>query len=87
MNKRDALNEVDQDTLAKLTLAAVAGVLAAAGGKKLYEKYKENKLLKKYGSQEDKEHQIHLKDTLRGDIPDIADILVTGQRQLIDIKK
>lgn len=56
-NKIDALNEVKQDTLAKITLAAAAGIAAAIGGKKLYKKYKEKKLLNKYVTQGEQERQ------------------------------
>jgi hypothetical protein len=85
MNKKlDALlEEVDQDTLAKLSLAAAAGIVAAVGGRKLYKKYKERKLLKKYGAQEEGKHQ-SLGDEIRSVIPDVID--ANTARHLIDAK-
>jgi hypothetical protein len=87
-NNLDALlEEVDKDTLAKLTLATAAGIVAAVGGKKLYKKYKERQLLKKYGAQEDSDekHRSSLKDELRSIVPDILDANMA--RHLIDAKK
>lgn len=86
MKKIDALNEVDQDTLAKIALATAAGVAAAAGGRHLYKKYKEYKALKKYGSQEEK-HPVKLEDVLRGEVPEVMDIVTHGTREYINIKK
>ena len=88
MEKLDALlEEVDKDTLAKLTLAAAAGIIAASGGKKLYKKYKERQLLKKYGAQENDDDDKHqsIKDDIRSAIPDIID--ANSARHLIDAKK
>jgi hypothetical protein len=71
--KLDALmEEVDQDTLAKLALATTAGVITAAAARKLYKKYKEKKILNKYTSQEDGKHQ-SLGDEIRSVVPDIID--------------
>lgn len=67
------LNEIDQDTLAKLSVAVTAGVITAVTARKLYKKYKENKILQKYGTQEKNEHQT-LGDDLRGIVPDLIDI-------------
>jgi len=84
--KLDALlNEIDQDTLARLSVAVTAGVITAVTARKLYKQYKDNQLLKKYGgAQEESKHQ-SLGDDLRGIIPDLVDINAT--RHLIDVKK
>ena len=67
------LNEVDQDTLAKISMAVTAGVITAVTARKLYKQYQENKILKKYGAQEENKHQT-LGDDLRGIVPDLIDI-------------
>ena len=88
MNKTlDALlNEMNEDILAKLALAAASGVIAVASGKKLYKKYKEHQLLKKYGAQEDKaDKRQTLKDELRDDVPEWNDIRTSYN--FIDPKK
>jgi hypothetical protein len=84
--KFDALlNEVDEDTLARLSVAVTAGVITAVTARKLYKQYKDNQLLKKYGrTQEENKHQ-SLGDDLRGVIPDLVDINTT--RYLINAKK
>ncbi len=83
-NTIDALNEVDQDTLAKLTLAAAAGLLAAAGGKKIYKKYKEHKILNKYhGQEDDKKHRDinpYMSSLEPGDIVDVAKNLINAKK-------
>jgi hypothetical protein len=87
MEKLDALlEEVDKDTLAKLALATAAGIVAVAGGKKLYKNYKERKLLKQYGAQENEDDDKHqsIKDQIRSVIPDIID--ANSARHLIDAK-
>jgi len=55
------LSEVDDDTLAKIALATTAGLVAVVGGRKLYKKYKEKKIEKKYleGSQDDRQKDIN----------------------------
>jgi hypothetical protein len=58
--KFDALNEIDQDTLAKISLAVAAGLASVAGGKILYKKYKEKQLQKKYigdTQEDDRKHR------------------------------
>lgn len=83
--KLDALlNEVDQDTLARLSVATAASIAAAVAARKLYKKYKDNQLLKKYGGAQENKHQ-SLGDDLRGIVPDLADINAT--RYFIDAKK
>lgn len=79
MKNLDALNELNQDTLAKVALAAAAGLVAAAGAKSIYKKYKEKKLLKKYtGTSQEKEYEEkHRNDDM------LPDVLLTG----IDVKK
>ena len=87
MEKLDALlEEVDKDTLAKVALATAAGIVAVAGGKKLYKNYKEKKLLKQYGAQESEDDDKHqsIKDQIRSVIPDIID--ANSARHLIDAK-
>ncbi len=84
--KFDALlNEVDQDTLARLSVAVTAGVISAVAARKLYKQYKDNQLLRKYGgAQEEDKHQ-SLGNDLRSIIPDLVDINAT--RHFIDAKK
>ena len=87
MEKLDALlEEVDKDTLAKVALATAAGIVAVAGGKKLYKNYKGKKLLKQYGAQENEDDDKHqsIKDQIRSVIPDIID--ANSARHLIDAK-
>lgn len=68
------LNEVNGDTLAKLALATTAGVITAAAARKLYKKYKENKILNKYMKQEENnEHQSSLGDEVRSIGLDVID--------------
>jgi hypothetical protein len=74
MKELDALlNEVEDDTLAKIALATTAGVITVAAARKLYKKYKEKKVSNKYIGQEDDKHQSSLGDELRSVIPDIID--------------
>lgn len=83
-DKLDALNEVDQDTLAKIALATVAGLATGVGAKHLYKKYREKQLEKKYlGSQEDKK----LKDTDPYINAAIEALDANTFRHLSDIKK
>ena len=67
------LNEIDKDTLAQIALATVAGSLVALGGRKLYKKYQQERLLKKYIAQEREKHQ-SLEDELRVVGSDVIDI-------------
>lgn len=76
MKNLDALNELNQDTLAKLALAAAAGVVAAAGAKSIYKKYKQKKLLKKYTGTSQEQEKHRNEDML-------PNVLLTG----IDVKK
>jgi len=80
----NALTEVDQDTLAKIALAAAAGVAAVAGGKHIYKKYKEEKQMKKYidDSQEHKKHPV--KDAVLQDYPEVLDAIAMRS---LDLKK
>jgi len=48
MKVTDTQHESDKDTLAKIALATAAGLITAAGGKKIYQMYKKKQLLKKY---------------------------------------
>lgn len=79
MDKHDMLKDLDNDTLAKISLAATAGLLAVAGGKKIYKKYRENKLLKKYtgSSQEDLQYEKHRNVDV---FPDIALNIIDAQK-------
>lgn len=82
MKKFVTLTELDDDTLAKLTGAAAAGIVAAALGKKIYKKYKDYQVLKKYGSQEKENSNT---DIYTNSVLDLIDINTT--RQLASIKK
>jgi hypothetical protein len=83
MGKFNTLTELDDDTLAKLTSAAAAGIVTAVLGKKIYKKYKENQILKKYGSQEKK--VVSDNDIYTNAVLDLVDINTT--RQLASIKR
>ena len=87
MNKMfDALvNEVSDDTLAKIAMATVGGVITTVAAKKLYKKYKEMQLLKKYGSQEDEDKHQNLQAELSGALPNLIDAHTA--RYLVDDKK
>jgi hypothetical protein len=50
MNKLEALIEVDEDLLKKLSMAVAAGTLSAIAAKKLYKEYKVRKILNKLKS-------------------------------------
>ena len=80
MKKLDALlNEVDNDTLAKLALATTAGVITANVARKLYKKYKENKILNKHITQENEKHQSSLGDEIRSIGLDVIDANMARQ--------
>lgn len=79
------LNEVDQDTLARLSVATAASIAAAVAARKLYKKYKDNQLLRKYGAAQEEDKHQSLGDDLRGIVPDLIDINST--RYFIDAKK
>ena len=82
----DALiNEVSDDTLAKLTLAVTAGAITAVAARKLYKEHKENQLLKKYGAQEegDDKHQ-SLRDQMQQGVAQVIDTHTA--RELADNK-
>ena len=86
-SKYDFLYEVDQNTLAKIALAAAAGLSAAAGGKYLYKKYKTTKLLNKFGKESQENLQKNpIKQTAAENLPDINDIIWMS-RQMSDTKK
>ena len=78
------LCEVNQDTLANLSVAVAAGVLTAVAARKLYKKYKENKILQKYGTQEKNEHL-----NFRNDMRDGASAVIDTHtaQELIDAKR
>lgn len=81
----DNLNEVSEDTLAKIALATVAGLATGIGAKHLYKKYRDKQLQKKYSdnSQEDKK----LKDTDPYINAAIEALDANTFRHLSDIKK
>jgi hypothetical protein len=86
-SKYDSLYEIDQATLAKIALVAAAGIGAAAGGKHLYKKYKEKKLLKRFGEESQEDLQKHsIRRTAEENLPDANDILWMS-RQMADTKK
>lgn len=45
---KEVTDKASEDTLGKVALAAAAGIVVAAGAKKLYKKYKDRQLEKKY---------------------------------------
>ena len=82
--KLDALIvEVEEDTLAKIALATTAGVITAAVARKLYKKYKEQKISNKYTQEDGKHHTIG--DEMRTVYPDLLDI--HSMRNFTDNKK
>ncbi len=86
-SKYDSLCEIDQGTLAKIALVAAAGIGAAAGGKHLYKKYKEAKLLNKFGKESQEDLQKHpIRRTAEENLPDVNDILWMS-RQMANTKK
>jgi len=77
MKNLDALNETDQDTLAKLAAGVAAGVISAATAKILYKKYKEKKILNKYTGTSQEQEKKHRNEDM------LPDVILTG----IDVKK
>ena len=79
---------MNEDTLAKLTLAAAAGLTAVVVGKKIYKKYKENEAVKKYTDdpQDNKHRDLNLNPYSTSLEPkDFLDML--GTRNLTNHKK